>query len=384
VAEDNWAIEIQTNGTVLLQQEELKIVDKRIKIRPGRNYQPGKDNRPILRFDLSSQLSMGSLSRTAEMIHIDHGALELYDVDVEMVVGVASISDWSMVTLVNGSRLTGQGLSLTVLNPSLNHVALISLPEMESSELGELMPDSMTSRRNVVELKESICRGQFDFVIQSVNQASSFTLQNSAVATSGCLFRIDGSNAYESADDAARTVSIMLDHVTAVSTNGLLIASSGEHGSLPPLELGIDDSVFRVDTLGQALVEISGHEDYELLRENLKVTDRRDPSFFQVTGPLCVIDSTTMLLPGLGRELTPEQFGTSSQFVTKENLVMLPLDFNPARFHTVQPSDLDLRPGDGNPAIGASGDLQNAGVNWQSPRLPLVLPMQDDDAVSSN
>jgi hypothetical protein len=246
------------------------------------------------------------------------------------------------------------------------------------------MPEGMGTRRNVVELKESICRGQFDLVNQTMNQASSFTLQNSAVVTSGWLFRIDGSNAYESAGDVVGTVSITLDHVTAISGEGLLMASSGEHGSLPPLELGIDDSVFRVDRPGQALVEISGHEDYELLREHLKVIDRRDPSFFQITGPLCIIDSTTMLLPGMGRELTPEQFGTSSQFVVKENLVMLPLDVNPARLHTVQPVDLDLRPGDDNPAIGASGDLQNAGVNWQSPRLPLVLPMHADSAMSSN
>ncbi|WP_139228672.1 serine/threonine-protein kinase [Planctomicrobium piriforme] len=375
MAKDNWAIEIQPTASALVLQEPLTITDKRIRIRPGREYQPGRDARPLLKFDLAKQQMMGGLTRASEVIRITRGALELYDLDVEMLVDPASIVDWSMVTLLNGSRLTAHGASLTIVNPFNIAASVVSMPDDDADELADLMPDRMMTRQNVIELRDSVVRGQFDFIVQQSASPLSVTLQNSALAVSGWIFRIDGSNSFMMTmqPDAARVTSLNLDHVTAVAGHGLLKATSGEHGSMPLLKLGINSSVFRVDQPGQPLIEISGHEDDELLRQALQLEASRDRSFFQLTGPFCTVDSSTSLLSESGQEYSPQQLGLNPDDVSQNSLIVLRESLELSNWNGVQPADLELRSGDDNPAIGSSGDLQNAGVNWQTLRLPLFL-----------
>jgi len=375
-AKDLWAIEVQPAAAEMVQQEPLTITDKRIRIRPGRDYQPTRDRRPLLRFDLAKQQMMGSLTSGAEVIRLNRGAVEIYDLDLELQIDPASILDWSLVSLQKGSRLTAQGAALTIVNPYRVPTTLASVPPEESEELRDLMPDRMMSRQNSIELKDCVVRGQFDLVSQRATDALSVNLQNTAVAISGWLMKVDGSGTYAASgfgDDATRQVSLQLDHVTAVTGLGLLQATSGEHGVIPPLRLAIANSVIRVEQAGQPVLEITGHEDADLLREALQVDSNRDPSFLQVQGPVCVIDSTTSILGDTSRELTAEQIGIGTAERVTDNLIMLrPLPESGA-WHRIQPSDLELRPSDDNPAIGASGDLQNAGVNWQSLRLPFFL-----------
>lgn len=368
LAQDNSVIEIHADGSTAVQQETLNITNKRIKVRPGR------DHRPLLRFDFSAQRSLGSLSRIAEMIHVDRGSLELYDLDVEMVVDASSISDWALVTLINGSKLSAQGVSFTIANPGNSRAMLVYLPEDESGELGELMPDRMKSRQNVVDLKECLCRGQGDFAVQNSGDPLACSLQNTALAFSGYALRVDGSNTFAVVmePDSSRLMTVLFDHVTAVTGKGIVQASSGDHGSLPMLDITVNDSVFRVDLPGQPFAEITGHEDYDLLRDKLKLRDGRDRSFFQVSGPLCVIDSTTSLLPGPARELTAEQLGMGTFDIRSEKLLVLAEPFDVSLLHRVSSAELALRPGDDNPAIGASSNLQDAGVDWRSPRLPVL------------
>ncbi len=375
LAKDNWAIEVQQNANPLIQQEPFVITDKRIRVRPARDYQPGRDLRPLIRFDLSNQQMLGSYNELTEVIRVNRGALELYDLDIELIVSSDTVSEWALITLLGGSRLTGTGTSFTIVNPFNRTTTCVSIPENESQELSDLMPERMAGRTNIVELQDCVVRGQFDFLTQHTTDPLSIRLQNTAVAISGRLLQLDGSNSYRvtTQPDANRAISLSLDHVTVVTGNGLIKATSGEHGVLPLMKIGLDNCVFRVDAAGLPLIEISGNDDGEILRESLQVEPSRNRSFFQLTGPFCLIQSSTSLLSDAERELGPDELGLSLVEVSPESRIVLQGAPNTNTWHSIFPADLDLKQSESNPAIAASGDLQNAGVNWQSIRLPRLV-----------
>ncbi len=375
LAKDNWAIEVQATGTPLVQTETLSISDKRIRIRPGREFQPGRDKRPLIRFDTANQQMLASRNERMELMQINRGALEFYDVDIELLVDPASIVEWSFVALSNGSRLTATGASVTIVNPFNIPTSFVSVPENDAQGLADRMPDRMTSRQNRVELQDCVVRGQIDFLEQSISDPLHVSLQNTALALSGWVFRVDGSkgatNSYLS--DTGLTATFALDHVTAISGYGLLSSTSGEHGSIPIIKLSLNNCVFRVEEQNQPFIEITGHEEDGELRQSFEIEASRNRNFFQLTGPLCVIESSTSLLSESGRELTAEQLGLTLVDVSSDSRIHLSSVVGMNNWHSVAPTDLELRQGVNNPAIGASGDLQNAGVNWQATRLPRLL-----------
>lgn len=372
IAADQAVIEIQMDGPLDVQQESLLIANKRIKIRPA------PDCRPVLRFDLSNQLSMRSFSRTAEMIQVHKGELELYDIDVEMVVDEKSVVDqWAMVSLSRGGEFIARGVSLTFINPGQLPAALFHIPPAESSENSLIMRNQMPPRGTTVQLNECICRGQSDFAFLQNVPAASFQLQSVAVALSGVLFRIDGTTDFAMAmeTDEMKTVAIRLDHVTAMTGEGLIHATSGEHGSLPRIDLDLHDCLFRVDHANRPFVFISGHEDYDTLSETLNWNRSADPSFFQLTGPVYLLESSTSFFDD-PLERSPEECGIAFEQLVTQNLIELPGDIRATALHRVQPRDFSLRRDEGfsNPALNAAGDGQNAGVDWFLPRIPATLP----------
>lgn len=370
-APDNSVIEIQANGLIILSPETINITGKRVRIRADQY------SRPVLRFDLSRQSSGGTLSRTASIFKVDRGALDLFDLDIEMIADTEAATDWSMVTLANGSQLTAHGVSFTMVNPGQAATSLVHIPEGEAQELGELMTDRSDGERTTkVDMMDCICRGEFDFAFQRRLGIVEYALEHVAFAITGTLLRVDGSDAFMMAMEpiSQNTTTFMMDHVTAYANQGLLRATSGDYGTLPRVNMAIRDSVFRVDPPNQPFVEIYGHEDLELLRDRLQIQENRDPSFYKLSGPLCVIESTVTTLPK-PVELTPEQFGISPLDLVETNLLQLPESVSPRQLHRLQPSSMQLDRTDDNPAVVAASDLQDAGVNWNNQRLPLTLPV---------
>ncbi|WP_437226626.1 protein kinase domain-containing protein [Planctomicrobium sp. SH661] len=376
-AKDGWAVELPLDTKALTLSETIEINDRKIKIRPSRDFRPGIDPRPFLRVDLTSQLAMRSFSDAAQMLQIRRGGVELSDLDIEMIVDPTATEDWSIATLENGSRLAAQGVSFTMVNPGNSRAALVYVPASEVSESADLMPDRVPSAQNQVEFKDCICRGQFDFVVQE-NSPLSVLLQNTALALSGCMIRIDGSEPYLRGmeTEEGRVTDLRLDHVTLVAARGLLNANSGDHGSLPQIQIEINDSVcivFSDEQMRQPLLEVSGHEAYEVLLDQIVIKDNREASFIQLSGPFSLVDSTQTQLAGRERELKPDQLGVRNLRMESNNLLQLPTSLKLSDWHRVQQADLELRPDDDNPAIGVSGSLRNAGVDWHSSRLPSIL-----------
>ncbi|MCA8996131.1 MAG: serine/threonine protein kinase [Planctomycetaceae bacterium] len=368
-APDNSVIEIQTSGPHPIRLDEVKIVNKRVRIRPAPNL------RPLLRCVGDSRSASGTYSRTVELFHVDRGAIELYDIDVELVVDPDSVSDlWSLVTLHSGSELLARGVSLTISNPSLMPATLISVPQNDLVGLDALMPDRMMARNSLVVLSESFCRGQMDFVLQKRLSSVDYRLDNVAMAITGTMFRIDGSEAFSTNMDSNSNelTSIQLAHVTSVTGEGLIRASSGDHGLLPRLEVDLSDNVFRMSPRSNPVIVVKGQSDSELLLDNLALSQRRDPSFYNASGPFCVIESAT------SRFLEPEEYGLedfgilASSFV-EDDLLQFDRSMESTPMNQVQTADLMLRDEESfiNPAMDASSDLQDAGVDWSLPRLPI-------------
>ncbi len=379
-APDNSVIEIQADGPLPLQQESIKISNKRIRVRPA------QDQRPIVRFDLSSRLTIGSFSRTAEVIHVDRGAVEFYDLDLELIVDPESVVDlWAMVTLVGGSEFVARGVSLTLANTSQLPAALLNIPDLEPTNLDSLMPDRMMVRKTSVVLSECFCRGEADFASQRKLDNIDYRLDNVGFAMSGALFRIDGSTSFAGTmePDDAPTTNVQFSHVTAVSGDGLLRAAAGEHGLLPVFNIEMSDSVFRVDQSESPLISLSGPQDFDVLQETLSFRRSNDPSFFNSLGPFCRIESTTSLFADT-RETDADQFGVIMTQFGRENLLTLPRPVNLSLMHEIQPTELMLRQESAfiNPARDSSGDLQDAGVDWSLPRVPMTLPVVKGNGLS--
>ena len=120
------------------------------------------------------------------------------------------------------------------------------------------------------------------------------------------------------------------------------------------------------------MIVVKGQSDSELLLDNLALSQRRDPSFYNASGPFCVIESAT------SRFLEPEEYGLedfgilASSFV-EDDLLQFDRSMESTPMNQVQTADLMLRDEESfiNPAMDASSDLQDAGVDWSLPRLPI-------------
>ncbi|WP_437193030.1 protein kinase domain-containing protein [Planctomicrobium sp. SH527] len=376
IAKDGWVIEIQDTSLPLVLQEPLTIADKKLLIRPAPPVKAGKEYRPQLKIDLTGQPLMGASNHSLEVFLLSRGTLELSNVDIEMQVDPASIVEWSLFSLVKGSQLTTNGVTLTLVNPFNQPATVVSLPKVESEDLADTMPERMMIRPNRIEMNDTFVRGQYDFLTQEAIDPLEITLRNTAVAISGWMFKFDGSNSYmiSTQDDSQREVVLKLDQTTMLLGGGLINATSGEHGTIPQIRLDLNSVVVRIDHDGQPLIELASRDEDAQLREALEIETTRNRSFFQMTGPLCLIDSSTSLLLENGRELSAEQLGLTNAHISPDVNLLVPLEkIELNRWSTLEPHEMELRAGDDNPAIGASSNLKNAGVDWQSSHLPREL-----------
>jgi len=371
-APDNSVIEIRRDGRIPVQMEPIKINNKRIRLRPALSY------RPVIQFNLSEHLTTAAFTRTAQAFDLNRGALEVYDLDMELVVDVGSVVDrWAMLRMSDGSEFTARGVSMTIINPQQHPASFLSFPEAEATTIGTSMPERMKARPRVVKIDECVFRGQADFTLQQSLSASRFQLQQTAFALSGSLFRVDGSTAIiESMDlEDATALDVSMTHVTSVTREGLLMLNGGTHGTVPNVRFDCHNSLFRVDAAGQALMSITGEDDFDVLVDRIDWTNHSDPNFLQITGPFCAIDSPSASFDET-QVLGTDDFGAEQSQLVSSNLLAMAVDQDVDSWHTVQPAELSIRNGEDapNPALQATSDRRNAGVDWNLDRFPASLP----------
>lgn len=375
LAADNSAIEVRTDGEITLQKESVQFANKRVILRASEN------SHPAIRFDLTDVLTLRPLASHAAVFEIGNGgALEIYDIDIELIVDSrTTVDEWSIVKLAPGAEFSARWSSFTVNNPLGIPAALVYIPSADPADLSSLMPERMSGRPSAVQIRESICRGQMDLIKQLDLHPLEVRLDESAVAISGTIHRLSGANAVDSSmsADAEPATNLTLSHVSGLVGEGLLRATTGEHGALEPVVIDLRDSVLRVDRSGSPLLAVVGHLDADLLIDKIQWKTQSDRSFVQVPGPLFTVESSASFL--FEPQVVPQQeIGAPLEQIFGSDLFELPGTVALTSLHTVQPAVFALKnhfERGSNPAVKSASDGRNAGVDWSRLGLPKALPL---------
>lgn len=371
-APDKSSIEINAKGRIEVQKKPLNIGDKRLKLLAG------DDSRPVIRFDLREHLAQSTFTRNATAIKLVGGSLDLYDMDVELMVDSESIVDhWSMMSMTTGSQFIARGVSLTLVNPQNLPASVLAFPTSPSTDISTVMPDRMRAKPRTVSLTESACRGQGDFILQRDLDPSRVNLEHVGLVLSGAFARLDGSDAQGSAmsiDDSI-AFEIKLNQVTMVTGESMLQMTGGSHGEVPSVSVDLRNSILRVDQPDRPLVSISGEDDYDVLVDKLRWEDSGEPNFVHLSGAFCEVDAPLALFPEV-KTISLQEFGLVETIRVDENLLTLSRLPDQQMLHLMQPSDLVLRqPEDHtNPASRATRERRDAGADLSLDRFPLTLP----------
>lgn len=371
-APDKSSIEIDAKGRIEVQKKPLNIGDKRLKILAA------DDSRPVIRFDLREHLAQSTFTRQATAIQVVGGALDLYDMDIELVVDAESIADhWSILSMTSGSQFIARGVSMTLVNPQQLPASIFSFPTSKATEISAVMPDRMRAKPRTISLMESVCRGQGDFVQQTDLDPSRVDLEHVGLVLSGAFARLDGSNAQSntmSFDDSI-AFEMKLNQVTMVTHESMLQMTGGSHGEVPSVSVDLRNSIIRVDQPDRPLVTISGEEDYDVLIDKLNWEDSGEPNFVHLSGAFCEVDSPLAIFNDV-RTISLQEFGLVETNRVDENLLTLSSLPDQQMLHLTQPSDLVLRQPDDhtNPASRATRERRDAGADLSLDRFPLTLP----------
>lgn len=374
LAVDNSVIEVQNDITFTMQKEAIQFANKRVILRAA------NDSHPVIRFDLTEELALRPLASIASIIEIGRGgALEVYDLDLELIVDPqTTVDEWSIVKLSPGAEFTARWTSFTMNNPEQISAALVLIPASEPADISNLMPERMSGRPSKVQIRDSICRGQMDFVKQLDLHPLDVNIEETALAISGTIHRLDGSNSVETnmSTPAEPSTVMILNHVTALVGEGLLTATTGDHGTLEPVTIDIRDSVFRVEREKQALLKLSGHLDSDLLRNKVEWRAHSDISFVETSGPIFTVESSASF-QFEPQVVSQREIGETFEQVLAGQLFQMPGPVSLSALHTIQPAAFTLREveTESNPAFKAASDGRNAGVDWTRSGLPQSLPL---------
>lgn len=373
-ANDGAIIELRYDGRLARPQSPLRIIGKRLTIRPAAGF------RPVLHFALDSGVMPPGPK--AAMISVLGGSLDVYSVDLEMRVDARSVvDDWTLVSCAGARELELVGVSMTVVNPDRLPAAFIELPLREGAELAETMPEKMFREPFVLRIVNSIARGQGDLIVQRHDDPVRLELSDVAAAISGSAINLEGEEVFSM---SMRETEVMVDarlrHVSLIAYGGLLTADSGDHGRFLPVEIDVRDSVISIQAPGQPLIHFLGHDEFSELRDRLTWTSFRDRNFFELTGPIWRIQSTLSQFPD-EPDFTFDEWNESLPQPTSDRQVQTGLFRNPRlptieALHRTDRSDFVLRSGEivPNPALSSSSDRRDAGVDWTQNQLPRQFP----------
>lgn len=380
-APDDAVIELRFDGRSAPPQSPIRVVNKRLKIRPAPNV------RPVLEFRLPQETVLTALRRTARMVSIRNGGLELYDLDVVMWVDPGfPIDSWSMIEAGTTSDVVLRGVSLTVANPNQAPAAIFELPAPSAGGIDEMMSDTARALSFRLQMEESVCRGQADLLVQRNAESTDIRLRDTAVAVSGALVRLDGAEVFglTTAPESENRLVISAQHVTALLGEGMLRVDTGDQGTVPTVEIDSRDSIFVLPRSNEAFVAMTGHDDLENFLDRFVWVGHRDANFFEMDGPLWDIRAPQSLI--LDRrvfdfdEWLRQWAPTDDQLVTSSLLEQSPGSLT-REAHQLGVGAFMLRKmiadGGSNPAIASASDGRDAGVDWSIRRLPRDLPVLD-------
>jgi serine/threonine-protein kinase len=368
-APDNAVIEVRFDGRLRELQRPLRVVRKRLRIRPASGV------RPTLAF---APLDDGRRSEIARMILVDRGSVEFYDLDLELVIDPEqAVDQWTLLSLSGAEQVALRGVAITVRNSTQKPCAVVELMEPPGAALAELMPDSMSRGPELrFTAEDCVFRSDGDLFWVDNVEPGSLTFRNSALAVDRAGLRIHGSDLLDvsAVMSDERRLRVTLEHVTARAGQGLARMLVETDASVPGLEFEVSDSVL-VSPLGDPLIEMSGELELYEFQSLLSWLDMA--TFLDVSYPLWRI---------VARGRTKDYSHAEWDDLWKRAESSSPLDqglLNAAEgtaSSQLSIADLRLRDAEGplNPALAGASDGTDAGVDWTVPRLPTLRPREFD------
>ncbi|TWT57605.1 Serine/threonine-protein kinase PknD [Thalassoglobus neptunius] len=379
VADNNSVVEIRVNGPVELQTDPVQISNKRVRLRSSDGFQP------VVRFDLRDSLARQPYESLAAAIELGTGgAIEIYEIDLELVVDTATSADlWTFFKMGSGSEVVTRWSTMTLINPTQRPATFFEIAATASADISSLMPDRMVARETSISVQDSILRGQADVISQRSLAPADIRFEETAMNVTGAVLRVDGENAHNlsmDTDPASITSTVSIQHVTALTGEGLFSASAGDHGTLGHWELNVRNNIFRIADDMSPLIFLEGHLDSSELLDRFTWMNHSDPNFLIGTTDICLVDSISSFL------LEPEQVSASELRMDLTRVGEgITLDSSSVQSsesaHLIQPIDFYLETGafSTNPAVKAASDGRDVGVDWTQSQLPSVLPRTSFD-----
>jgi eukaryotic-like serine/threonine-protein kinase len=353
-------IQLNFDGPSAELQRPIKIEGKRLRLLRG----PGRS--PIIRFGPPPELTSAEIVR---MISVIRGSLEVYDVGFQFKADVNSrffTDSWVLLSLSQAEEVRLRGVLVTIENPQGHPAAVVELTE-NSGGLDDRMPDAMERPPLRCYLEDSFFRGQADLFLCENVEPARIELSNVALALSGSIMHLLGMDAIDLLADmnTDHRVELALRHVTAMLGSEVLRFRIQPGREVPRVAVSADNSV--LVSLRNPLVLMTGEvDDYdtpELLEWSGGHTfiESQDP-VWRIVGPLIEIGySLTEWNDSLRQGRLERVVGTN----------LLPRDRS-VPFSQMTRVDLRLvnDPEVKNPASDGASDGTDAGVQWDSSRLP--------------
>ncbi len=313
------------------------------------------------------------------MISIERGTLEIYNVDLELVVESQFFVDrWVMLSLFRAEQLVLRGVSITIANSLRHPAAMVELLPPDMQEFSDLMSEPIRRPAARVDFANSLLRGEADlFQIDSAD-AARIRLDNVAVALNGSMMMIRGIDTLDLPVGLTpeEAVELTMQHVTAVLSRPLIDIDVRPDYAVPSLIVDARDSVVVIPE--GPLVAMRGDYDEFDFRNLLSWSGSHN--VLEVRDPVWRIASEVSF--ATPREFTFEQWldvwrrSSRSERRTSERLLQMRDDAasGSARgsFATWSVDDFRLRM-DGpllNPAVDSASDGHDAGIQLNLDRIP--------------
>jgi eukaryotic-like serine/threonine-protein kinase len=353
-------IQLNFDGPSAELQRPIKIEGKRLRLlrAPGRS--------PVIRFGVPPELPSAEIIR---MISVIRGSLEVYDVGFQFKAEVNSqffTDSWVLLSLSQAEEVRLRGVLVTIENPQGHPAAVVELAET-SSGLDDRMPDAMERPPVRFHVEDSFFRGQADLFLCENVEPARIELSNVALGLSGSIMQLLGMDSIDVMSDMTNDHRIELDlrHVTALLGREVLRFEISAGREVPRVAVSADNSVL-VSPRNPLVRMTSEADEYEASRRlewsgGHSFIESQDP-VWRIVGP--INDSSYSLAEwnDLWRQGRLER-------VVGTNL--LPRDRS-VPFDQMTRSDLRLvnDPEVKNPASEGASDGTDAGVQWDSARLP--------------
>jgi hypothetical protein len=355
-------IELRFNGR--RNEKPLPLANLRLTIRGGKGFSP------VLVFQ---PLEVNPVMYPRGIFTLRSGRLSLSNLGIELIVPRdVPTENWSLFEIHGGQTVRIERCTLTIDNASARGAAyhpdtaffrMLSATEIDSAIVG--VP-SVGSPSATLELIDSLARGEAVFVRDEGLQPVQLTWENGLLVTSETLLStLGGSREPKSGEKLLLT----LRHLTAMTRGGLLRLSATAAAPFQlPIEMKCADNIFIVAS-GMPLIQQEGVETIDTLRR--QIAWNGDLNFYDSV-------STFWLIRRLSEETPAESMNFGSWLShwgpSWENQPRTgPLEWKqfpkidkPTHLQTT--ADYSLNRGRENPAVGASSDGSDAGV--QAARLP--------------